>query len=146
MYLIQTWFRQYGDTLHFANVIIDLWRQKFPGRIIFRNCYVNWSPRWCDLKPNYFLSEYWKIQVYLNNPRTFPEQMDEIIHDISWIEPRLCQNFYRRMGKEMTCGRYYLSCINVITNNSFGNKKFQRMNLNQICTSFILGKERAYLF
>ena len=84
-------FQQGGATSHFANEIIPLLRNKYPGRVIRRNGDVNLPPKSCDLSPSdlspldYFLRGYVKSQVYKNNPPSVPELKNEIIRVIGEI-------------------------------------------------------------
>lgn len=56
IYLENIWFQQDPGTPHFSNDIIELLKQKFPGRIISRNGDIDWPARLCDLTSlKYFL-------------------------------------------------------------------------------------------
>ena len=97
------WFQQDGDLCHAAKETVNLLRSKFQGRIISRNCEVNWPPRSCNLTHlDYFLWGYMKSTVYANNPKTTDDLKDEIPRVILEIEPKLCtqviDNFNKRMA------------------------------------------------
>ena len=50
------YFQQHGATCDTSGETIGLLREKFPGRMISRNCDYNWPPRICDLTPLAFFS------------------------------------------------------------------------------------------
>ncbi|GFU62062.1 putative DD41D transposase [Trichonephila clavipes] len=55
----ELWFQQDGATCHTARATIDLLKDTFGDRLIFRFGSVNWPPRSCDLTPlDYFLWGY----------------------------------------------------------------------------------------
>ena len=65
------WFQQDGVTCCTANETIQLLHKTFPSRILSRFSDQNWSSRSCDLIPlNFFLWDYLKSKVYVNNPLT----------------------------------------------------------------------------
>ena len=59
------YFQKDGATYHTSGETIDRLREKFPGRVIFRNGDYNWPPRSCDLTPlDFFHWGYVKDKVY----------------------------------------------------------------------------------
>jgi hypothetical protein len=54
------------------NWVVELLREKFPGRVISRNGDQNWPPRSCDLAPcDFFLWRLVKSHVHANKPQQF---------------------------------------------------------------------------
>lgn len=74
---------------HRAREYFNLLRKEFGDSIISRNCYIEWSPRNCDLTPlDFFLWSYLKSLIYVNKPDTIRALKANIyrgIHDI-WLE------------------------------------------------------------
>ena len=98
MDLDDMWFQQDDATCHTDNETMALLRKKFNGRIISCRGDANWPPRSCDFTPlDFFLWGYLKEKVYVNNPRTIQELMDEIIRYINDIEPQLCLRVIENM-------------------------------------------------
>ena len=65
------YFQQDGATSHAAIITINLMKETFGERLIFRNDPINWPPKSCDLTPlDYFLWGYVK-SVYADKPKTF---------------------------------------------------------------------------
>lgn len=96
------WFQQDGATCHTACQTIDLLREKFDGRVISRNGYVNWPPRSCDITPlDFFLWGYVKSLVYANKPSTLNDLKNNIIQVISNIGADLCEKVAKNWSTRM---------------------------------------------
>ena len=69
----------------------------------------NWFPRSCDLTPlDFFLWDYLKSKVYVNNLTTTRALQEEIKRCLNEIQPQLCRkvmkNFDKRVpAKEAIC-------------------------------------------
>ena len=77
------WFQQDGATAHTARQSMALLRGLFGERLISRFSGFNWPSRSQDLTaPDFFLWDYLKERVYVNNPRTIQEHKTKIRHEI----------------------------------------------------------------
>ncbi|GFU35851.1 transposable element Tc3 transposase [Trichonephila clavipes] len=88
----ELWFQQDGITCHTARATIDLLKDTFGDRLIFRFGPVNWPPRSCDLTPlDYFLWGYVKSLVYVDKPQTLDHLEDNIRRVIADIRPQMLE-------------------------------------------------------
>ena len=85
------YYQQDGATCYTSGETIGLLREKFPGRVSFRNGDYNWPPRSCDLTPlDFFLWGYAKDKVYADPPQSIQELKEKIRAVIDEIEPQMC--------------------------------------------------------
>ena len=84
------YFQQDGATSHTAFVTINLIKETFGERLIFRNDSINWSPRSCDLTPlDYvFFWGYVKSLFYADKPTTLNELEAKIECVIAELRPK----------------------------------------------------------
>jgi hypothetical protein len=108
------WFQQDGATCHTACETMELFREKFPGRVFSRNGDRNWPPRSCD----FFLWGFVKSRVYANKPQTIPELKVEIGRVIGETEPQLCGNVENFVKRGKVCQR---SCGGHLSDIAFHN-------------------------
>ena len=93
-------FQQDGATCHTATESISLLKDKFNNRIISLRTDVNWPRRSCDLTPlDFFLCGFLKSKVYADNLQTVQHLRDNIIEQISLIEPSLFEKVIQNFGK-----------------------------------------------
>ncbi len=100
--LSRTWFQQDGATAHIRNDVLTLLRQKFPGRLISRNCDFVWPPRSPDLTPpDFFLWGHLKSKVYQGKPRDLEALKTAITKHIGAISretlEKVMENFCKRL-------------------------------------------------
>ena len=94
-------FQQDGATCHTSGETMGLLREKFPGRVIYRNGDYNWPLRSCYLTPlDSFLWGYMKNKVYADASQSIQELKGKICAVIDEIEPQMCgnamENFVKR--------------------------------------------------
>ena len=96
------WFQQDGATAHKAKETMTILRAALPGRLISRFSDFSCPPRSPDLTyPDSFLWGYLKGKVYLNKPNTLQEIKNNIIEEISLINPAVLESVSENTAKRM---------------------------------------------
>ena len=74
----------------------------FPGRLISRFGDFSWPPRSPDLtSPDSLLRGYLKGKIYLNKPNTLQEIKNNIIQEISLLDPAIFESVNENTAKRM---------------------------------------------
>ena len=95
------WFQD-DATRHRTNETIQLLYETFPDRVLSRFGDQNWSPKSCDLTPlDFFLWDYLKSKVYVNNPTTTHALQEEIKRCINEIQPQLCRKVMKNFDERV---------------------------------------------
>ena len=93
-------FHQDNATCHTSGETIGLFPEKFPGRVISRNCDYNRPPRLCNLTPlDFFLWGFVKDKVYADAPQSIQELKEKIRAAIDEIETQMCENVMENFMK-----------------------------------------------